>query len=200
MKRIALLAALFGALALAGCNDRKTAQAPPPPVELTAAAIGHYCGMNVLEHSGPKGQIILASRDEPIWFSSARDTLSFTMLPEEPKDIRAIYVSDMGKAPNWEKPGATNWIDARESSFVIGSRKKGGMGGDEAVPFSDRAAAERFAAENGGRVVSFAEVPKDYVLGPGSGTTGSMEAGEAPDGHHHDGAAPAHPKASHHAH
>ena len=61
------------------------------------------------------------------------------MLPEEPKDIRAIYVSDMAKAPNWDKPGATNWVDAKQASFVIGSRMKGGMGGDEAVPFSDRA-------------------------------------------------------------
>ena len=139
---------------------------------MTASAIGHYCGMNVLEHTGPKGQIILASRKEPVWFSSARDAISFTMLPEEPKDIRAIYVSDMAKAPNWEKPGANNWVDAKQASFVIGSRMKGGMGGDEAVPFSDRSAAEKFAAENGGRVVAFAEVPKDYVLGGTRGGDG----------------------------
>ena len=94
--------------------------------------------MNVLEHTGPKGQIILASRKEPVWFSSARDAISFTMLPEEPKDIRAIYVSDMAKAPNWEKPGADNWVDAQQAFFVIGSRMQGGMGGDEAVPFSDK--------------------------------------------------------------
>ena len=108
---------------------------------MTDAAIGHYCGMNVLEHSGPKGQIILASRKDPVWFSSARDAISFTLLPEEPKDIRAIYVSDMAKAPTWDKPGANNWVDAKQASFVIGSRKQGGMGGDEAVPFSDRSAA-----------------------------------------------------------
>ena len=60
------------------------------------------------------------------------------MLPEEPKDIRAIYVSDMAKAPNWDKPGANNWVDAKQASFVIGSRMQGGMGGDEAVPFSDK--------------------------------------------------------------
>ena len=94
--------------------------------------------MNVLEHPGPKGQIILASRIEPVWFSSARDTFSFTMLPEEPKDIRAIYVSDMAKAPSWEQPGANNWVDAKQALFVVGSRIKGGMGADEAVPFSDR--------------------------------------------------------------
>src|SRR5215213_10949978 len=105
MRKIVLLSALAGALVLSGCNDQ-TSEIPPPAVELTASAIGHYCGMNVLEHPGPKGQIILASRKDPVWFSSARDTLSFTMLPEEPKDIRAIYVSDMAKAPTWEEHGA----------------------------------------------------------------------------------------------
>ena len=181
MRKTILLAAFASALALAGCNDQKTAEAPPPPQEMTAAAIGHYCGMNVLEHTGPKGQIILASRKDPVWFSSARDTISFTMLPEEPKDIRAIYVSDMAKAPNWDKPGTNNWVDAKQASFVIGSRMRGGMGGDEAVPFSDKGAAAKFAAENGGRVVTFAEVPKDYVLGATAETTSSVEEGH--DGH-----------------
>ena len=87
--------------------------------------------MNVLEHPGPKGQIILASRDEPVWFSSARDAFSFTMLPEEPKDIRAIYVSDMAKAPSWDKPGQTNWVDARQalSSSAAACRRHGRGGG-----------------------------------------------------------------------
>ena len=191
MRKIILLAAFAGALALAGCNDQKTAEAPPPPVELTAVAIGHYCGMNVLEHTGPKGQIILASRKEPVWFSSARDAISFTMLPEEPKDISAIYVSDMAKAPNWDEPGTSNWVDARKAFFVIGSRMKGGMGADEAVPFSDKNAAETFATENGGRVMAFADVPKDYVLGATAETTSSVEDGHG--GH----AAPAAPKDAH---
>ncbi|MBM6581836.1 nitrous oxide reductase accessory protein NosL [Microvirga sp. BT689] len=197
MRKIALLTFFAGALALAGCNDRKTAEAPPPPHEMTASAIGHYCGMNVMEHTGPKGQIVLASRKEPVWFSSARDAISFTMLPEEPKDIRAIYVSDMAKAPEWDKPGATNWVDARQASFVIGSRMKGGMGGDEAVPFSDKGAAEKFAAENGGRVVAFAEVPKDYVLGATAEMTGTAEEKSGLEGQHHDHAAPAAAKDGH---
>jgi copper chaperone NosL len=203
MKKIALLAALAGALALAGCNDPKTAEAAPPPQEMTAAAIGRYCGMNVMEHPGPKGQIILASQKEPIWFSSARDALSFTMLPEEPKDIRAIYVSDMAKAPSWDEPGAANWVDARKASFVIDSKMKGGMGAAEAVPFSDEAAAERFAAENGGRVVAFADVPKDYVLGDGSDATNSVPQGSGMDdmqaghGDHADSSAAGAPQTGH---
>ena len=162
MTRVTAL--LMAAFALAGCTP-KTAGPPPPPFALTSQAMGHYCGMNVLEHPGPKGQIILASQAEPFWFSSARDAISFTMLPDEPKDIRAIYVSDMAKAPSWDDPGATNWVDAHKAFFVIGSTKQGGMGAPETVPFSDRATAEKFAAEYGGRAVTFEEVPRDYVLG-----------------------------------
>jgi copper chaperone NosL len=190
MRKIVLLATFAGALVLAGCNDQKTAEAPPPPHEMTASAIGHYCGMNVLEHTGPKGQIILASHKEPVWFSSARDAISFTMLPEEPKDIRAIYVSDMTKAPNWEQPGTKNWVDARQAVFVIGSRMKGGMGAEEAVPFSDRSTAEKFAADNGGRIVAFNEIPKEYVLGATADTTSSVEEGHDANAQHQGHAAP----------
>lgn len=163
-RRGLVLAAIGLALAIGACDDKQEAAAPPPPEALTASAIGHYCGMNVLEHPGPKGQILLESRLDPVWFSSARDTLAFTMLAEEPKDIRAIYVSDMARAPSWENPGAENWVDARHAFYVIGSDRQGGMGAPEAVPFSDRAAAERLAAGHGGRVVTFSEMPRDYVL------------------------------------
>lgn len=165
MRLLALAFALLTPLAFAGCQ--KEAARLPLPQNMTADAIGHYCGMNLLEHPGPKGQIFAASLIEPVWFSSVRDTIAFTMLPDEPKDIQAIYVSDMGKAPSWDKPGADNWVEARKALFVIGSRIKGGMGGDEAVPFSDRSAAERFASENGGRIVTFDQVPRDYVLAAG---------------------------------
>jgi copper chaperone NosL len=176
MRHSALAFALLITVALAACQ--KEAAQLPPPHKMTAEAIGHYCGMNLFEHPGPKGQIFAASLIEPVWFSSVRDTLAFTMLPDEPKDIQAIYVSDMSKAQSWDRPGADNWIDARKALFVIGSRLKGGMGGDEAVPFSDRDTAEKFAAENGGRIVTFENVPRDYVLASGGDTTG----GTTPDG------------------
>lgn len=180
MRRRTILLALLMPLALAGCNDKQAATIPPPH-RMTAEDIGHYCGMNVLEHPGPKGHIFAASLIEPVWFSSVRDTIAFTMLPDEPKDILAIYVSDMGKTRDWDKPGADNWIEARTALFVIESQVKSGMGGYEAVPFSDRAAAEKFASENGGRIVGFNEVPRDYVLASAN-TTGAVAADETAEG------------------
>jgi copper chaperone NosL len=153
------------ALVLAGCNRDGSDSVMPPPVALNSDAMGVFCGMNVLEHPGPKGQIITASRIDPYWFTSVRDTVAFTLMPDQPRDIRAIYVSDMARAPSWNEPGATNWVDARKAFFVIESRKQGGMGAAEAVPFGNRAAADAFVAANGGKVVTFAEIPSGYVLG-----------------------------------
>jgi copper chaperone NosL len=166
MRGLAIALALLAPLALVGCGEKEAAKLPPPH-RMTLEAVGHYCGMNVLEHPGPKGQIFAASLIEPVWFSTVRDTIAFTMLPDEPKDIQAIYVSDMATAPSWDKPSADNWVEARKALFVIESRIKGGMGADEAVPFSDRSAAEKFVADNGGRIVAFADVPRAYVIGAG---------------------------------
>ena len=178
-------AMLIAALSLLAACDEKKAAAPPEPHQLTADATGHYCGMLLMEHAGPKAQILLASRKQPVWFSSARDAIAFSMLPEEPRDIRAIYVSDMAKAPSWDEPGTANWIEARSAMFVIESRARSGMGADEAVPFSTREAADRFAAENGGRVVAFADVPRDYVLGAGEAGTAEAPPPAAARPHSH---------------
>lgn len=169
MRRLAVLAGILAVLVVGvsvGMRYSRHAEAPlPPPVALTADAIGHYCGMALVEHPGPKGQILLRSSDKPVWFSSARDAIAFTMLAEEAKTIRAIYVSDMARTDNWEQPGAANWVEARLASFVIGSDRRGGMGAPEAVPFSDRKAAERFAAEHGGQIFDFKHIPAEWVLG-----------------------------------
>jgi copper chaperone NosL len=162
---VRIVCALVAVVLLAGCNPDAANPVVPPPVALNSDAMGVFCGMNLLEHPGPKGQIITASRIDPFWFTSVRDTVAFTLMPDQPRDIRAIYVSDMARATSWEEPGATNWIDARKALFVIESRKQGGMGAAEAVPFGNRAAADAFAAVNGGKVVTFSEIPGAYVLG-----------------------------------
>jgi copper chaperone NosL len=160
-----IVCALVVTIFLTGCNQDAANFVVPPPVVLNSDAMGVFCGMNLLEHPGPKGQIITAGRIDPFWFSSVRDTVAFTLMPDQPRDIRAIYVSDMARAASWEDPGPTNWVDARKAFFVIESSKQGGMGAAEAVPFGNRETAESFAAENGGRVVTFTQIPGAYVLG-----------------------------------
>jgi copper chaperone NosL len=146
-----------------GCGDGEDTAAKPAAMELTRDAVGHYCNMIVADHEGPKAQIFLTGQTEPIWFSSVRDAIAFTMLPDEPKTIAAIYVNDMGRA-TWASPEPGTWIDAEAAYYVIESRMRGGMGAAEAVPLADRAKAEAFAAEHGGRIVSLAEIPQDYIL------------------------------------
>lgn len=151
-------------LTLGGCNRQGAPTAAPAPVEITDDAVGHYCGMGLNEHSGPKGQIFVADRKDPYWFSSVRDAFAFTRLPEEPRNITAIYVNDMAKARNWDRPEPGTWIDAKRAWFVIGSKRRGGMDVNEAVPFGAETKAKDFVAENGGRIVRFDGVPDDYIF------------------------------------
>lgn len=162
------LALAFGLLLL-GCGE-EAANEPPAPAALTRDAIGHYCGMIVADHEGPKAQIYVGDEEEPIWFTSVRDAIAFTLLPEEPKDLAAVWVTDMGRAEEraggWSHPENDRaWIDARGAFYVLGSARRGGMGQAEAVPFAERAAAEAFVERHGGRIVTFSEIPESDILG-----------------------------------
>lgn len=163
MKRITLAAVLV--LALAACRQEDSAGLPPA-VTMSSEALGHYCQMILIEHPGPKAQVHLVGVDNPIFFSQVRDGIAYQRMPEQSNQIAVIYVSDMGAAPSWQEPGVDNWIPASTAYFVIGSDAVGGMGAQELVPFSDRAAANGFAAEHGGRVVTLPEVADTDVLAP----------------------------------
>ncbi|MNR57705.1 NosL [compost metagenome] len=58
----------------------------------------------------------------------------------------------------------TSWIDAKQAYYVIEGSFVGGMGAADAMPFSDKTRALAFAQAHGGRVVSFSEMPEDYVF------------------------------------
>ena len=176
-------------LLLTACGEPEPTAAPTPQ-ELTREAIGHYCQMIVADHLGPKAQILLTDRDAPVWFSSVRDAIAFTLLPDEPKNIAAIYVNDMAKA-SWDAPEPDTWIEAETAHFVIGSEMRGGMGALEVVPFSDVAEAEAFASRHGGQIVAYTEIPSDYILNADAETTqvdgehdhGAMKGHDSPNQH-----------------
>lgn len=160
-----VLVIIIATIFLPACQEDELAFVPAP-ISMTSEAVGHYCQMDVLEHSGPKAQIHLAQQSKPIWFTQVRDAIAYTRLPEETAEVTAIYVHDMGTAKSWENPGTDNWVNANEAYFVTGSKKTGGMGAPEAVPFAGKEAAEAFIAENGGTLTKLVDIPDDYVLAP----------------------------------
>ncbi len=178
------LAAALLMAALGGCDDSKQARILPSPIEPTEASVSHFCGMLLAEHPGPKGQIFLEGRKEPVWFSSVGEAVAYTMLPEEPTSPVAIYVNDMGQAKNWAQPEAGAWVEARRAWFVLGSdlHQAAGMSDTERepIPFSNRAAALVFAKEHGGRIVRFSEIRQEDVLGSGVSAQSSAKSPAEP--------------------
>lgn len=156
------LITLFFILLLSAC-EKNTPLEIPAARTLTREASGYYCLMTVVNHNGPKGQIIL-SDNKVLWFTSVRDTIAFTLSPEEPKNIAAIYVNDMTDA-EWDNPGADNWIDAKQAWYVLGSNKVGGMDAPEAVPFRTKNSADDFGAMYSGSVFAYDRIPVEYITG-----------------------------------
>ncbi len=156
-----VLLVFISALVSLSCEKSEKIEMPDAQT-LTRDASGYYCLMTVVYHKGPKGQIIMTD-NKVNWFTSVRDTIAFTLLPEEPKNIAAIYVNDMSSA-EWDNPGYDNWIDARNAWYVIGSNKTGGMGAPEAVPFSTQQQAEIFASKEGGSIYQFNDIPRSNIL------------------------------------
>ncbi len=157
--------ALLVLMLLAACREETAAL--PDPVPLTEEAVGHYCQMDLFEHPGPKAQVHLDGLPGmPLFFSQVRDAVAYQRMPEQSHTILGIYVNDMGAAPSWEDTGPTNWIPADTAYFVVGSKRAGGMGAPELVPFADPAKANAFAAENGGAVMRLTDIPDEDVLTP----------------------------------
>lgn len=158
---------LVVSLVLSACGQENSAE-KPAPFALPDTAIGYFCGMTVTNHNGPKGQIFLKGQSEPLWFVSVRDTLAFTRMPDEAHKVRAVYVTDMGVAGNWDQPEDESWREADRLWYVAGAAVQGGMGGNELVPFADKAKAEAFITNHGGSLLHGVEaVETDLLLGDG---------------------------------
>ncbi len=155
---------LLSALALVGCKE-EIASAPPPPMDLSQDALSFFCQMTVSEHGGPKGQVHLDGYPAPLFFAQVRDMVAYLKSPERDAEIMAVYVSDMGVAASWEKPGVSNWTDASEATFVVEANVRGGMGAAEIVPFAKMSDAQAFALRWGGRPVNLNDIPDHAAIG-----------------------------------
>lgn len=165
--RSLLAATLMLTLAACGEGHQQLAQ----PREPGPGSIGHYCRMTLAEHKGPKGQILPKGWEEPLWFTSVRDALTYVeqdIVSE--RELAGFWVNDMAQG-TWDTPGPGSWITAQSAWYVLGSSKSSGMGGSEAVPFKNRAAAEAFAKEFGGHIADYPEARREMAEAPAPGTT-----------------------------
>jgi copper chaperone NosL len=144
---------LFG---LAACQQQEKVVTPVEPTRETASAID---GMLLADYPGPKGQIHY-SDGQVLFFSDTVEMTATALKPESQKKITAIFTQDMAKT-DWAKPQG-HWIDARTAYFVVGSRMTGSMGPTLAT-FANKADADRFAGQNGGKVMQFNELKPDMV-------------------------------------
>ena len=149
-------------LLMAACKDNGVS-ALPKSLEPDSNSIAYFCGMSLLEHEGPKGQIFLRNKDKPIWFASVGEVFAYLNTElAQPHDLLVVYVNDMAKG-SWEHPAAGAWVDAHEAFYVVGGSRSAAMGGKEPVPFSSQEAATAFVKEFGGGIVDFTAAAKSMA-------------------------------------
>jgi copper chaperone NosL len=150
-----------GALGLlAGCESRETAAASIAPVEIGRGTSCSLDGMLLADYPGPKAQLHVDGRAEPMFFCDTVELFSTLLSGEQALAVRAVHVQDMGRA-EWEEPKG-HWIDARGAFFVVGGRRHGSMG-PTIASFARDEDARRFTGDFGGRVLRFAEIKADMV-------------------------------------
>lgn len=150
--------AAVGMVALAGCGTRD--DAPPAPVEMTAGTSCSLDGMLLGDYPGPKAQIHYVGQETPDFFCDTVEMFNVYLNPEQVREVRAVFVQDMGQA-SWDDPRG-HWIDAKAAFFVVGGQRHGSMG-PTIGSFALESDAEAFASEYGGDVVRFDGVTADKV-------------------------------------
>ncbi|MGF1562270.1 MAG: nitrous oxide reductase accessory protein NosL [Geminicoccaceae bacterium] len=158
-------------LLLAACGPDEIAEAPPPQTEIGEVQ-SYFCAMSLVEHDGPKAQLYLPDREEALWFASIRDLFTYLQFPDVQGRMRGAYVTDLAALGADGAVPARAWIDARDAYYVLDSAYSGGMGLSEAVPFAERAAAEAFMADQGGRLARFNDIDADWVFAFGDDANG----------------------------
>lgn len=156
-----LLLAAFAAALIAACGQPEGPAGATLAVEIDRSTACALDGMLLADYPGPKAQIHYAGRAEPDFFCDTVEMFSIYLKPEQARAVKALFVQDMGKA-DWNEPRG-HWIDARSAWYVQGSSRKGSMG-PTIASFADEAAAQKFAAEFGGKLYRFDAVTADMVV------------------------------------
>lgn len=156
-RRIMVVCMLSTSLALTACGEKPGANNGPQV--LPAGAACALDGMLLADYPGPKGQIQYVDGKLDA-FCDTVELVSMLKQPETATRVAGAYVQDIGKTP-WEKP-VEHWIDANQAWFVVGSKRLGSMGPTFAS-FAERADADAFAKQFGGKVLTLAQITPDMA-------------------------------------
>ncbi|MFW0756974.1 nitrous oxide reductase accessory protein NosL [Pseudomonas sp. H11T01] len=148
------LAGLLVCLLLAACDKPAQTTYNDVPAAFHPSDECHVCGMIITGFPGPKGQVVEPSGIKK--FCSTAEMLGWWLQPENHHGDAKLFVHDMGRSP-WNTPDDSHLIDAKSAFYVIGTQLKGAMG-VVLASFSSQQAAEKLAADQGGRVLRFSDI------------------------------------------
>lgn len=154
---VALSTTLLG---LGACSDEAARQQSLVPLEIDRSTACELDGMLLADYPGPKAQVFYAGQERPVFFCDTVELFNTLLQGEQVRAVRAVYVQDMGQAA-WDEPQG-HWIDAKTAFYVVGSKRHGSMGPTFAS-FAQKADAEKFAAEFGGRVLPYDGIQPDMA-------------------------------------
>lgn len=140
-------------LGLVACESPSEEAVNYEPIAIEPGDECHVCGMIITRFPGPKGEAFVRHQSNVMKFCSTRDLFTWLLQPETASQVEAVFVHDMARN-DWDKPGDTPLIDAHAAWYVVGSRRMGAMG-PTLASFAERADAEAFSEQYGGRMVGF---------------------------------------------
>lgn len=129
------------------------------PAELSRQAVCYIDGMILLDHPGPKAQII-TKENETYYFCDVKGFFETWFDPNYALKIRSAFVQDFSEL-KWGSY-KDKWILAKDAYYVFGSKLQGAMG-QTVVPFLNNDSALVFAKEHGGKVIAFNQVNQDIL-------------------------------------
>ncbi len=160
LTRRTLIVAALATTLLAACGQ-SSGPTTVAPLEINRSTSCSLDGMLLADYPGPKAQIFYAGQAEPDFFCDTVEMFHIYLTPEQVRNVRGIFVQDMGKA-DWDEPHG-HWIDAKSAYYVYGSKRVGSMG-PTIASFALEQNATKFAAEYGGKVYQFADIKPDMVV------------------------------------